>query len=94
MANRKFSKGAPEKSDDYHGGCSYEYTSPDIAADGVKSVNINISYGEAMRLAFAILAIVLRLGRYDRSTTKGKRMGLRLSLKTGAKSLTVIEAPV
>jgi hypothetical protein len=44
----------PKKSADYHGGCRYVRTQPAIAEKGIKSVNIEISFEEALRLSLAI----------------------------------------
>jgi hypothetical protein len=86
--------GIKEKLDDYHGGCGVYDLSPDIAAKGVKSVNTNITFEDAMRLSTAIQSAILKLNRYNRSTKVGNQMGLCLSLKSGDKSITVIEVPL
>lgn len=95
MAKRSFSSDDIEtKSDDYHGGCRYVRTQPDIADKQIASVNIEVTFDEAMRLALAIQSAVLQLNRYKRSTTVGKEMGLLLSIKTDSNAISVIEKRV
>jgi hypothetical protein len=72
----------PEKIDDYHGGCRVYRVSPDIAAKGVQSVNVVLTFDEALRLSTAIQSGVLRLNRYNRAVKSGREMGLCLSLKS------------
>jgi hypothetical protein len=80
-----------EKQEDYHGSCQVVRLSPDVAAMNVKSVNINLNFDEALKLLVAIQSAIMNLNRYDRSTAKGKQIGLCLSLKTDKKRITVIE---
>ena len=82
------------KAEDYHGSCQYVRTSPDIAARDIKSVNVDLSFDQALRLANAIQSAVLALNRYDRSKKEGREMGLCLSLKTDSKQIAVIETAV
>jgi len=82
------------KAEDYHGLVSYVRTQPDVAAQGVKSINVELSFEMALRLSLAVQSAVLNLNRYNRSTTKGRDMGLLLSLKTDTNSITVIEKRV
>ena len=82
------------KLDDYHGACSVDSLSPDIAAKGVRSVNINITFVEALRFSTAVQSAILKLNRYNRSTKAGSQMGLCLSLKTDVESIAVIETPL
>lgn len=92
MATRKFSpEGTPEKAADYHGACRFDQLSPDIAAKGVKSVNIVISFEEALKLRLALESCLLAVNRYKRSTTKGKAMCAVLSVKTESGTIAVIE---
>jgi hypothetical protein len=60
----------------------------------VKSINIEFTFEEAMRLLVAIQSGVLSLNRYKRSTTHGREMGLLLSIKTDSNTVTVIEKRV
>jgi len=82
------------KADDYHGLVNYVRTQPDVAAQGVKSINIEMSFEMALRLSLAVQSAVLSLNRYNRSTTKGRDMGLLLSIKTDSNTITVIEKRV
>lgn len=84
----------PEKQDDYHGGCQYARTTPDLPSKDVKSVNIELMFEESLRLATAIQSAVQRLNRYDRSKREGKMMGLCLSLKVKGTAISVIEVQV
>jgi hypothetical protein len=59
-----------KKADDYHGGCQYVRTQPNIAEQGIKSVNIEMSFEDALRLSLAIQSALVSLNRYSRSTTK------------------------
>lgn len=69
-------------------------TSPDIAAKGIKSVNIELPFEEALRLSTAIQSAVLNLNRYNRNNKSGREMGLLLSLKTDSSAISVIETRV
>jgi hypothetical protein len=93
--NRSFSDdNIPTKADDYHGFAEYVRTQPNVAAQGVKSINVELSFEEALRLSLAIQSCVLSLNRYKRSTTMGREMGLCLSIKTDGTTITVIEKRV
>lgn len=84
----------PEKAKDYHGMAHYVRTHPDLAAQGEKCVNIEISFHEALALSMAIQSCLTRLNRYNRNTTLGTNMGLSLVLFAASKSITVIEKSV
>src|SRR5712691_6173563 len=84
----------PTKADDYHGLADYVRTQPDIAEQGVKSVNIEMTFEEALRLSLAIQSCVMQLNRYKRSATEGREMGMLLSIKTDSNTITVIEKRV
>lgn len=95
MAKRSFSADdTPVKSADYHGACRYGRLSPDVAKKGVKSVNVEITFEEGLKLALALDSCLHGVNRYNRSTTKGKAMGVVLSIKTESGSIAVIEAPM
>lgn len=92
---RSFSDGdVPTKADDYHGLAGYVRTQPDVEQQGVKSVNIEFTFEEALRLSLAIQACLLQLNRYKRSTVEGREMGMCLSLKTDNNTVVVIEKRV
>lgn len=84
----------PTKADDYHGTAHYVRTQPDVAGQGVESINIELTFEEAMKLSLSIQACLMQLNRYKRSTTTGREMGLLLSVKTKTNSMTVIEKRV
>lgn len=92
---RKFSDDEiPRKTDDYHGTCQYVRTQPDIAQQGIKSVNIEISFEHALRLSLALQSAVLNLNRTNRNTTIGREMGILLSIKTDPAATSMIEKRV
>lgn len=84
----------PQKSDDYHGSCRYVRTSPDVAADGVKSVNVEMTFDQAMRLSVALQSAILGLNRHNRTSKVGREMGLCLSIKMDSTAISVIEQRV
>ena len=83
--------GTPEKGRGYHGFSRYANLSPDVASQGVKSVNINLTFEEALKLSLALDSCLHSINRYHRGTKKGKAMGACLSVKTGTRSIAVIE---
>jgi hypothetical protein len=91
-ARRKFSEdGVQKKVEDYHGGCRYIRTQPKLTK---KSVNVELSFEEAMRLSLAIQSALIQLNRHNRSTKVGREMGLLLSIKKKATAISVIEKRV
>ena len=70
---------------------SYVRLSPDVAKQGVKSVNIEMSTEEVLKLRLALDSCVLAVNRYNRASKAGKATGVCLSVKTGATSNTVVE---
>ncbi len=84
----------PTKAADYHGTAKYARTSPDVTAKGVESINVQLTFEEALRLSLAIQSCVMSLNRYKRSAVAGRDMGMLLSFKTASKSITVIETAV
>jgi hypothetical protein len=95
MKRRSFSDNdIPTKAEDYHGLAEFVRTQPDVAANGVKSINIEMTFEEALRFSLAVQSCLLALNRYKRSTTAGREMGLLLSIKTDSNTITVIEKRV
>ena len=84
----------PTKAEDYHGLAKYVRTQPDVASQGVKSINIEMTFEEAMKLSLGIQSSLMQLNRYNRSTKAGREMGLLLSVKTETNTITVIEKRV
>jgi len=62
-----------------------------IQPEGVKSINIELEFEEALKLSTAIQAAVLQLNRYNRTDKDGRDMGLCLSLKVPSTAISVIE---
>ena len=94
-SNRAFSPSdVPEKKADYHGGTRFVRIVPDIAAKGVKSVNIELTFDQALRLSTALQAGILKVNRYHRSKSKGKEIGLCLAVKVATSAISVIETRV
>jgi len=94
-AKRAFSENnIPTKSEDYHGTVRYARTQPDVASQGVRSINIETTFEEAMKMSLAIQACLIQLNRYNRRNTAGREMGMLLSIKTTSNTITVIEKRV
>lgn len=90
MANNKRSfspSGVPEKGDDYHGGCRFTRTTPDFRGKNTPSVNVDISFEEALKLSTAIQSA-------HRSHKSGRDMGMALSIKIDQGTIAVIEVPI
>jgi hypothetical protein len=79
---------------DYHGTVRFTRCSPDLVPAGVKSLNLDTPFDEAVKLTLALQCCVQSLNRYNRSTTKGKSMGLLLSVKLDTSTVAVIESPI
>ena len=72
MAKRAFSRSdTPHKAIGYHGACRFARLSPDVASRGVKSINIEVPFEEALKLRLALDSGLHALNRYNRSTLKG-----------------------
>lgn len=82
---------APEKGRGYHGVGRCVRISPDVAQQGVKSLNIDMTMEEVLKLRLALDSCLLSVNRYKRSTEQGKSAGVCLSVKTGNSSIAVIE---
>jgi len=80
-----------KKAEDYHGSCSYNRTLPNIKEKGIKSVNIEITFEEALKLKLAFESCLLALNKNNRGTKLGHRMGVILSVKAENNSIAVME---
>ncbi len=69
-------------------------TQPDLSLKGVKSINIEMTFEQALRFSLAVQSCVLALNRYKRSTVAGREMGLLLSIKTDSNTVAIIEKRV
>jgi hypothetical protein len=77
-----------EKSRDYHGKCDYSRIRPPYQG---KSLSIEITFDEAMKLSLALQSCLLSLNRLDRRAKTGKAMGVELSITTETSAIKVIE---
>jgi hypothetical protein len=92
---RAFSpEGLPEKKADYHGSARFARASPDVAQQGIKSLNLDIPFEEALKLSLALNSCLQSLNRYHRGTTKGRAMGVCLSVKMDNSFISVIETTI
>jgi len=100
MATRVFASTNPKmKAEDYHGGAKFERVLPDISdaqtvIGGVKSVNLELTFEEALKLSLALTSCLHELNRYNRGRTAGKEMGMLLSIKIENASIAVIEKKI
>lgn len=100
MAKRVFVSTNPKsKAEDYHGGGRFERVLPNISdaqavVGGVKSVNLELTFEEALKLSLAIDSCLQKLNRYNRGTSEGRGMGMLLSIKMENSSVAVIEKKV
>ena len=93
MPKRSFSRSDPqEKATDYHGSARFGRISPDVKKQGVKSLNIEVPFEEALKLSLALTSCVQAINRYNRSTKQGRSMGVVLSVKMDNSFISVIEA--
>lgn len=58
------------------------------------SVNIEMTFEEALRLSLAIQSCVMQLNRSKRPATEGREMGMLLSIKTDSNTITMVEKRV
>ncbi len=95
MSKRAFSpEGVREKAVDYHGGGRFAKVNPDVAEQGVKSLNVSLTFEEALKLSLALESCLQSINRYNRSTAKGRNMGVVLSVKLDNSTIAVIESPL
>jgi hypothetical protein len=85
---------ARHKAEDYHGGCRVVRINPDALAEGVESLNIEISFEQALRLSLALQSALVNLNRYNRGTVIGREMGVLLLLDIAGKSVSIMEKRV
>ena len=77
-----------EKAPDYHGKCDYARLGPPYEG---KSLSIEITFEEAMKLSLSLQSCLLSLNRLDRKLKIGKAMGVELSVTTETQAIKVIE---
>jgi hypothetical protein len=82
------------KAEDYRGTAELVRTQADLAVKGVKSINIEMTFEEAVRFSLAVQSCLLALNRSERSTVVGRETGMLLSIKTDSNTVTVTEKRV
>ncbi|OGQ12060.1 MAG: hypothetical protein A2138_01175 [Deltaproteobacteria bacterium RBG_16_71_12] len=93
MASRRAFTSADikSKSDDYHGSCRFARVPSPVSDAGIKSMNLELEFEEALKLSLALTAGLHQLNRYDRNTDAGRRRCLTLSVKIDNKAISVVE---
>jgi hypothetical protein len=84
-------RSAKTKAEDYYGGCNFTGASPDLYERGIKSLNLEIPFEDALKLSLAVQACLQSLNRYNRGTAVGRSMGMLLSIKMDNSSVTILE---
>jgi len=95
MPKRAFTKKPKTKADDYHGSCQIAWLPKQYTENAdllPKSLNLAVTFQEALKLHIALQSCLQSLNRYDRSTTAGRDMGVALSIKFDSQQITVLEA--
>jgi hypothetical protein len=95
MSNRSFSKSPQLKAEDYHGSCMIARIPKVFQAGGdgamPKSLNLHISFEDALKLSVAIQSCVMAMNRYKRSTSHAKKLAMCLSIKFDEQQIAVLE---
>lgn len=75
------------------GGCRFSSLSPKISALSpiTPTLNISMSFEDALKLNLAIQECVRKLNSYNRSTTVGKRTALNIAVHLQKGGITVNE---
>ncbi|MFT3786670.1 MAG: hypothetical protein QM770_10950 [Tepidisphaeraceae bacterium] len=76
------------------GTCYASRISPPPAESSPRSVNIVISFEEALKLHLSIGQALAKLNSYNRSTTAGKRSAMNICLYQHDNYITVNEAKI
>jgi len=63
-----------------YGGAAVAGFSPDPAKSGMRSLNVRLSFEEALKLHFALGQGLAAIGKLNRSTREGKAAALALSI--------------
>jgi hypothetical protein len=95
MSKRAFTNKPKSKADDYHGGCQIAWLPKHYLKNDElipKSLNLAVTFQEALKLHIALQSCLQSINRYDRSTAAGRDMGVALSIKFDTQQITVIEA--
>ena len=76
------------------GGCDVAKVGPK-PVDGVPvTMNIDITFEEALKLHLSIGQALAKLNSYKRSTTAGKQSALRLAFRPRGQRITVLESKI
>lgn len=73
------------------GACSFAKTSPEKLTSETPTVNVVVTFEDALKLNLAIDECVRKLGRYNRATTEGKSAALMLIVHLDKNRLRVQE---
>ncbi len=78
------------------GGCTFEGTSPKVAALSPETPMLNVwmSFEEALKFSLAIQECVRKLNSYHRGTKAGKQTGLNIAVRLHKRRITVNETTV
>lgn len=79
---------------DSFGTVRIDHFSPPPKEDGQKSLNIILSFEDALKLQVGLQALLLQLNSYDRSTRAGKNAAVCLCVFPPQKSLTITEGQI
>lgn len=76
------------------GTATVDHYSPPLSDQLPKSLNMHISFEEAMRLHLGLGQALAKLNSYDRSTAAGKRSAVNLCLHVEKQRITINEGSV
>jgi hypothetical protein len=79
-----------KKGPGYYGTARFARSMPDLRERNLKSLNLELTFDEALRLFLAVSSCMQDLNCYDRSTKKGRDLGLLLSVKSETSTIAVI----
>lgn len=83
--------GSPRRKETF-GGATVERFSPPPAPGAPATLNVVLSFEEALKLHLSIGQLLGHLNGYDRATKEGKRTAVNLCIYTGMKRITVNES--
>jgi len=73
------------------GACTFDSVSPKALSASTTTLNVALSFEEALKLNLAIDEAVHQLGRYHRATRAAKRMGVRFVIHINKKRVRVLK---
>jgi len=85
--------GSPRRKKTF-GGATVDRFSPPPAPGGPATLNVFLSFEEALKLHLSIGQLLGHLNGYDRATREGKRTAVNLCIYTGMKRVTVNESKI